>query len=51
MTKRRFSSTGESFNWELCILCQEKQLKEKLSCPAVIERKNHDPAKSYRDIL
>ena len=50
MTKRRYS-TEESFNWDLCILCQVEHPTEKLSCPASLERTNLDPLKTYQNIL
>lgn len=51
MTKRRFSSVEESFDWDLCVLCQKNNRKEKLLCPAALERKNYNPVKAYEDIL
>lgn len=60
MTKRRYSAAENlesfavsSFDWNLCILCQEKT-NEKLICPANVNRRNpdnHDPNKTYQDIL
>ena len=40
-----------TIDWDLCILCQNDQSKEKLSCPAAMERKNHDPGKAYNELL
>ena len=49
MTKRHHSAE-ESFDWELCVLCQEKT-QDELLCPAAINRINHVPEKAYNDIL